>query len=392
VLFGSEGFSRVLKGKDMVIWKNDPGQERCRVAIAGDFLPSAQLTPPPRRTWSDMACALRNHFADVDLSIVNLECPLGVEGLSPRVKFGLGANFAGPVESLEYLSFLRTGIVGIANNHIYDFGARGLSATKRAVLRANMCPIGAGSALSDSPDFAIWQGPKRVRVGCWAAARGLQELASSFRAGVEPATLKRGLSVLQKMAESDVRFKIALLHLGMEHTNRPDPDDVELMRSLAKSGFDVVAAAHSHRVSGWDLSGRNGATPSFCFYGLGSLTSSVIYSSLEREGLVVVVGLDSHGNVVRVEARPVYLQDAGWGTEPQVCAGEIEERLLSLSLEISTGAYKRRFYEEVGRDLLVRQLRDFRAAIRNGGFKGVMQKIARLRARHLKQLARAALD
>lgn len=375
----------------MIVWANEGRREICRVAIAGDFLPSTELPPPAPRTWADLATALSSCFAGVDLSIVNLECPLGVDGLPPRVKFGLGANFAGPVESLEYLSCLKTGIVGVANNHIYDFGEQGLRAAKRAVFRAGMSPIGAGSTLSDSPEIAIWQGPKRVRVGCWAAARGLHELAKSSRAGVEPATLERGLAALQKMTESGACVKVALLHLGMEHTSRPDPDDVSLMRSLAKSGFDFVAAAHSHRVSGWDLCPRDDAPPSFCFYGLGSLTSSVIYSSLEREGLVVVVGLDGHGTVASVEARPIYLQDAGWGTVPDAYAAQnLEQRLLSLSQEISTGVFEPHFYKDVGRGLFGRQMRDFQAAVRHGGFKGVVQKIARLRARHLKQLARAA--
>jgi len=376
----------------MLLWHKEGFPVAHRVAIAGDFLPSRELVLPPRHAWSDMAASLAPHFADVDVAIANLECPLSVDGLRAKPKLGLGAHFGGPVASLDYLSLLGIEIVSLANNHIYDFGNEGAVRTARALSQRTMTPLGIGKSLSESPDVAVWRGWKDVRVGFWAAAQGLDEL-SSRKPGIEPATPRRGTEAVEELARRGADLKIALLHLGLERTNLPDPHDVELMRSLCQSGFDVVAAAHSHRISGWDTVARSGRSDAFCFYGLGSLASNIIYSPLEREGLVVVLGVSSKGEIVRLEARPVYLKDVGWGSVPDVSAtGRIEQRFLNISEEIASGAFESRFYNEVSRGFFHRQLRDLHTAIQNGGLRGAVRKMSRVRKRHLKRIIQAVIN
>jgi poly-gamma-glutamate capsule biosynthesis protein CapA/YwtB (metallophosphatase superfamily) len=377
----------------MLVWQKENCSIARKVALAGDFLPSGELTLSPGHSWGDMAGWVAPYFADVDVAIVNLECPLGAMGLAPKPKIGLGANFTGCEGALEYLEPLGIGFVGLANNHIYDFGDEGVARTAQAASRNKVAAIGVTRKLSEAPDVAVWRGPEKTSVGFWAAARGLDDCASLNRTGVEPATLKRGLAALEEIERRGARLKIALLHLGLEHTNRPDPDDVLLMRSLSKAGFDAVAAAHSHRISGWDSVARPGRPAGFCFYGLGSLASSVIYSPLEREGLVVVLGLDREGEIAQIDVRPLYLRDAGWGAVPdRPTAERIEQRFLDLSNEIASDTFKLHFYKDVGQGFFRRQMRDFRAAIQNGGLRGAAQKMSRIRARHLKRMVRAAFN
>lgn len=375
----------------MLLWQKENFPVALRVAVAGDFLSSRDLVLPPQRAWRDMAALLTPHFVDVDVAIANLECPLGVADLLTRPKLGLGAHFSGPCASLEYLSSLGVEIVGLANNHMYDFGEEGAVRTAHALTRMSVAAVGIGKSLSESPDVAIWRGWKDIRIGFWAAAQGLDEL-SSRKPGIEPATRRRGVAAVEELARCGAHLKIALLHIGLEHTNLPDPDDVALMRSLCQSGFDVVAAAHSHRISGWDTVSRPGRSDAFCFYGLGSLASNIIYSPLEREGLVVVIGVSPTGEIVRLEVCPVYLKDVGWGSIPDVSAtSKIEQRFLKISKEIATGAFESRFYSEVSRGFFYRQLRDFHTAIQNGGLRGAVRKMSRLRKRHLKRIIQAVL-
>lgn len=363
-----------------------------KVAIAGDFLPSRDLKLPTGRCWHEMAEFVAPHFADVDMAIANLECPLKTAGLPPKPKLGLGANFAGPVSSLEYLRALGIEIVGLANNHICDYGEIGAARTIFALGDRDMAAIGVGRTLLQPPHVATWCGPEGIRVGFWAAAQGLSESASETP-GVEPATLNRGAEAIEELARRGARVSVALLHLGLERTNLPDPHDVALMRSFCRIGFDVVAASHSHRISGWERVFRSGRSDAFCFYGLGSLASSVLYSPLEHEGLVVVLGLDAEGTLTSLEVRPVHLTPDGWGTVPKGLSSQtIEERFLQVSREIASGAFRHRFYEEVSRGFFRRQFKDFKAAIRNGGLWGAAQKIGRLRKRHIKRIIQAALN
>jgi poly-gamma-glutamate capsule biosynthesis protein CapA/YwtB (metallophosphatase superfamily) len=371
----------------MILWQKENPQIAFKIGIAGDFLPTPDFKLPNQCTWSSISGCITPYFRDVDISVVNLECPVDVGNSKARTKMAMGGSFCAPAEVLNFLSSVKTGIVGIANNHIYDYGKEGLESTKRAVLAKGMRPIGCGRTLLDAPDVVVWEGPARTRIGFWAAARGLSENATRSVSGVEAATRKRGLEALAEMNQQGTQLRVALIHAGLEHTNRPDPHDVAFMDSLATLGFDVVAAAHSHRISGFKVIARPDGHPAFCFYGLGSLLSGVLYTPLEREGILVVLALDARGGIAKVEGRPIQLAGAGWGAVPDRKRGEgISQRFLRCSEEISDGSYKRLFYQDTGKNLFRRQFRDVQVAIRQGGLKGLTQKLSRLRMRHLHRL------
>jgi hypothetical protein len=125
----------------------------------------------------------------------------------------------------------------------------------------------------------------------------------------------------------------------------------------------------------------------FSFYGLGSLVSGYISCAAEREGLIVVAGLSSTGALVRLEARPVWLDESGFGSIPgAVGRQEILERFRALSAEIGDGSYERLFYHDVSQGLTRLYLRDAQAAFRAAGIRGLANKARRVRVRHVKRL------
>lgn len=369
-----------------VLWRRDDTPVERKVGIAGDFLPAGHLLPLEGCTWSDMADALAAYFHDLDVAFANLECPVDVHDSLPRVKWGMGDNFSAPKDALSFLTSLKAKVIGLANNHIYDHGASGVQYTKRAIQDCGVDCIGGGVTLAQTPDVFVLV-EQGIRIGFWAAARGLAEGAKERSEGVEPATRSRAEQALQELKKQNAVFSVALLHAGLEHTNRPDPDDVELMDDLAHLGFDVVAACHSHRISGYKLVSREGGGPAFCFYGLGSLSSGVIYSELEREGLVVVAGLDEKGAIAQIEVRPIDLGTTGWGRVPESEPREVMlQRFVGLSDEIQDGSYRSRFYKDIGAGLFQRHFRDVGMAFRQGGLKGLLGKFGRVRMRHVRRL------
>lgn len=368
----------------MIIWQNGETNPVSRVSIAGDFLPASGLQLPTGKSWADVAAGLSRYFANVDVGILNLECCVDVGESHPRPKLGLGDSFDVSSEVLNFPFSLGSKIIGMANNHVYDFGEEGLSRTRDAVQQAGLTPVGIGKRLSETPDVIVAETADGVRVGVWASARHLPDAATHKKAGIEPATRSRGEEALKALKEQGAALKIAFLHAGLERTNRPDPDDVVFMDDLAMMGFDVVTACHSHRISGHKEVRRPNASSAFCFFGLGSLSSGVIYSDFEREGIVVVVGIDRSGSPARIEVQPVQLEQTGCGRVPSFGdAYRILERFRLLSEEIAQGSYKDRFYGDVRRDLLRRQFRDIQAALQNGGLRGLATKLGRVRMRHL---------
>jgi poly-gamma-glutamate capsule biosynthesis protein CapA/YwtB (metallophosphatase superfamily) len=377
-----------LSSQNLVLWQSDGSDHvAARVAIAGDFLPAGKLTFPPGRAWRDMADALVSYFEDVSTSFVNLESALDVEGLAPGTLSGIGQIVAAPAVALDYLDAIHSQAVGIANNHSYDFAAAGVERTRSAILHRGMIPLGAGKSLADSPEIFVWQGPGEIRVGFWAAARVTLDPSRDKSAGVEPATCTRARQVLAALEIQRAQVSIALIHAGCLRTNRLDPEDVRLMDELATCGFDIVAASHSHRISGHkQLVGSRGH-PSFCFYGLGTLVSGYADSPLQREGLIVVAGLNRRGELIRLELRPLLLEESGFGSLPSTeMSLTILKRFRQLSGEIADGSFERLFYHDMSQGLLRLYLRDAKTAYRAAGLRGLVRKASRLRVRHVRRL------
>ena len=377
----------------MLLWNDPSSAVVARFAIAGDFLPASGLMPVGTQTWSEMAGPLLAALGELDFALVNLESPVVVGSLSPRMKPSLGDTFNAPEQALDYLRALKCKIVSLANNHTYDYDSPGVASTQAALNAAGIVPLGISQTLAEPPSVYVHNSGDTARVGIWCAALALRECATKSSAGVEPATIERGKAALSVLKSQGATCCVAFLHAGAEGTNRPDPGAVKLMDSLAHEGFDLIAACHSHRTSGFaDIARQSSPYPAFCFYGLGSLSSGVIYSDLEREGLLASIGLNSEGRIVSVEAKPIYLVGRGWGTIPTSEQAEsILGTFLAVSREILDGSYEHGFYSDAGRHFLQAQWRDLSLAFNRAGLRGVLSKVARLRMGHLRTLFHSGL-
>jgi hypothetical protein len=376
-----------------ILWAApERGRTIAKIAIGGDFLPAGKLELPEVTGWREMSRGLASYFDDVATTFVNLEACLDAGRLHPRPLGGLGDIVSASTESLDYLAEIQSLAVGIANNHSFDFGDAGVERTRSALCRRAMIPIGAGRTSADPPEVFVWQGPGDVRVGFWAAATATLDPATRDKAGVEPATRARAREAREQMKALGAQFSIALLHAGCLRTNRPDPEQIRLMDSIANSGFDIVAASHSHRISGYQQICSDQSHPSFCFYGLGSIVSGYATSPLEREGLIVAVGLNGRSEMASLELRPVSLDTNGFGMIPSPdAAHEILDRFSRLSSEIADGSCERQFYREISQGLLNVYARDVKAAYRAGGVRALARKAIRVRPRHVRRLVHRVL-
>lgn len=375
----------------MLVWKAQHRAAVCRFGIAGDFLPASGLALTSGECWSGQAALVAPLFQDLQFSLVNLECPVGVEGIPAKVKASLGDSFAARTESLDYLGSLKASVVGIANNHLYDYGRLGAQRTLHNV-QSKFSVCGFGRTLQEPPSVCIREVAESVRVGIWAAARNLPDATTSNSIGIELATRERASQALAYMAGHNVQFRVAFLHAGAEGTNYPDPEDAELMEELAEIGFDVIAACHSHRISGYQAVQRKNAPDAHCFYGLGSLSSGVLYSPLEHEGILAAISLDAGGAVCEIEVRPIYLDERGWGTVPSPQQNAtILQRFQKVSVSIRDGSYRQAFYRDISRDLMGTQWRDVRVAFQRAGLRGILKKLTRLRPAHFRRLYHKSL-
>ena len=371
-------------GTGWLVWGDPLESVHLRVALAGDFLPPSEVDA--RAVWRDAAAHLDPIFNDVDITFANLETPVGIENLPAVPKPGLGANLHGPSASLDYLKEIRAYVVSTANNHIYDYGVAGELATRRALADSGLTAVGSGRSAAAPPAVHVWNGPSSLRIGFWAAANNTLTRSSPHTEGVEYATPKRAKEAVDTLLADGATTLIALIHAGLEHTDYPDPNDVQLVEDLASAGFDVIATCHSHRLSGYSR-WEEGPRRAHCFHGLGSISSAVVYTERDRTGLVVVVGINERGQLVRVEAHPIVLDADGWGRIPGAEAREdLKRRFFGISAEIAAGTYRELFYRDMAPALLKAQAHDIAAAYRAEGLRGVWKKILRVRMKHVKRL------
>ncbi|MBV9212119.1 MAG: CapA family protein [Actinobacteria bacterium] len=366
--------------------RHDP-RAAVRVAIAGDYLPAGLPGADAADRAAGFAARLARSLGGVDALVLNLECPVDADGLAPVPKPGGGDPMRAPVAALAYLSELGAGTACIANNHIYDFGEEGVARTRAALASRGIGCLGAGGTTSDDPQtVALRLGD--AAVGIWSGANATLQPATDRRRGVEPLTLDRARAALEAMERTGAACRIALVHAGVEGTNRPDPSDKRLLDELARLGFDVVAACHSHRIAGARTIVDGARGDAVCLYGLGSLSSSVAYSALDREGLIAVVGLDRDGRMVFADARALWLEEDGWGSSEDLDRVEaVSARFRDLSREIEDGTFAAAFYRDASGGFLRRQLRDTARAYRNAGLRGLVAKARRGRVKHVRRAA-----
>ena len=380
----------------LVIWESESGSNAvCKVGIGGDFLPALSLQEPDEEAWVRRAQNLEPYFRDLDVAIVNLETPLDSGNFSARVKSGGGSAITSHRDVLSYLKSLSIDVVGVANNHIYDYGEQGVEKTYETLRQEGIVGIGAGRSLQQPPAIHVAKLAGNLRIGFWAASRhGADDVATKSRPGIDVASRARALAAIDQLKAANANLCVALLHGGLEGTSYPEPRDLECFDEFAELGFDVVAGCHSHRISGYSSVKRpNDDSAAFCFHGLGSIATGCCWSAVEREGLLVVVELDSKGQMVRVLVRPIWMRDKGYGVIPDSSQiATIFDRFKTVSAQIANGSYADHFYKDVSQGMLRKHLTDFKIAFANGGQRGIVAKLARLRPHHIGRLWRRLIN
>src|SRR5689334_12366707 len=101
--------------------------QKAQINIAGDLYLGRRLQKPalekPASLFDDYIGRL---FKSADLNIVNLESPLTTAGLESEI-VKTGPPLKAPPAAIKVLTELHVGLVTLGNNHIYDFGEKGLS-------------------------------------------------------------------------------------------------------------------------------------------------------------------------------------------------------------------------------------------------------------------------
>jgi poly-gamma-glutamate capsule biosynthesis protein CapA/YwtB (metallophosphatase superfamily) len=186
---------------------------------------------------------LREHIKRSDFFVVNLETAI----VPPELATVFGKRRPRqPPEVAKVLADEGIDAMGLANNHMMDFGPEGLAATLENLAAAGVDTFGAGSNLAAARrPLLLEKDGVTVAIVAGCRPRKWALLAENDRPGVAPLTerrWKKDIAAAKKIADVVIAFP----HWGHCYSRKLTDEQKELARAAVDAGADLVIGHHSH--------------------------------------------------------------------------------------------------------------------------------------------------
>lgn len=233
------------------------------ILIAGDFAPMSRLgiLLDDKRFSEVFPKDLRDIIQKVDFSFVNFESPIAEENFKPIPKCGPNLRCSKEaVAAVKYAGF--TGVT-MANNHILDYGAKGLHKSVEYCRKQGLDVVGVGNNLTEAGEVLYLEkdGKRLAVINC---CEHEFSIATDTEAGANPLNPIRQFYAIQE-AKSNADYILVIVHGGHEHYQLPSPRMQETYRFFIDAGADAVVNHHQHCYSGYEIYHDKPI-----FYGLGN--------------------------------------------------------------------------------------------------------------------------
>ena len=162
-------------------------------------------------------------------------------------------TFCGDPDNVSYLKDLGVDIVGLANNHTFDFGEVSFLDTLETLEKAQIPYVGAGRDIEQAA-APVYLEADGFKIAYVAASRAEYTIYTPEAAETEPGILwcydyTRFLESIKKAAEN-ADYVIALPHWGVEHSTVLEDEQIYGAHALIDAGADAVIGAHPHILQG----------------------------------------------------------------------------------------------------------------------------------------------
>jgi poly-gamma-glutamate synthesis protein (capsule biosynthesis protein) len=220
--------------------------------FAGDVLLASHYE---MQMWDSSGATFRSLYrlGGADATIVNLESPVTTRGKRVTKPFNFRMN-------PRFLSALTGGgidIVSIANNHIYDYGPRGLLDTISYLDSVGVRHVGAGrnSLEAYRPVIDTIRGREVAFLAYYGG--GEAPGAGKSSPGVARRDLEQVCRDIRRLRDGgSSRYIVIILHWGTERATAPDGAQVAFAHALIDAGADAIVGHHPHVLQGIERYGR----------------------------------------------------------------------------------------------------------------------------------------
>jgi poly-gamma-glutamate synthesis protein (capsule biosynthesis protein) len=285
------------------------------IGLVGDLLPTGNgFVGRDAAESAKLRAMLWQPLVGSHIIVGNLEAPVTAHRHAREEKaYNLSLSHA------ALSLFDRRFVLGLANNHVMDYGETGLRSTLAALRAAHIPFAGAGLSLEEArrPAFVVVENV-RIAVLCAADARFCAATASS--AGVCPA-LPDLLAEAVAAALQRAQLVIVSLHMGLEYNSVPSAEQVRVAHACIGAGARIVQFHHSHC-----LSGKAMANGGIILYGTGNYAfPKITWFTAPRSRIAAAWRISYDGSsssLSDVELIPVVLNEQGVPRVPGAVRGE----------------------------------------------------------------------
>ena len=190
---------------------------------------------------------------DADVMWINNEFCYSNQG-SPIP--GKAYTFCAAPENVNILKELGVDIVGLANNHVYDFGPEAFADTLATLRGAEIAYVGAGADIKEAsaPVYVDVDGYKIAYVAATRAEKNIKTPeATETSGGVFRCYDNTDYIEKIKEAKANADYVIALPHWGTEHSTILATAQTDGAKEYIDAGADAVIGAHTHCLQGMDF-------------------------------------------------------------------------------------------------------------------------------------------
>lgn len=228
-----------------------------------------------------------------DYNILNFESPITKSNITKK-------NALAHRSDPENLSFIKnkfkSPILSVANNHIMDFGIKGLKDTINNLSENEIPFIGAGLNQDTATDYIIIG--EDVKVGILSFQYKNHIIAKENTPGVAQDKHLKIIKKKIKELKTKVNYIVLIYHGGEEFLNYPMPYTRKKYKHFLKLGVDIIIAHHPHTVQGYEKIGKK-----IIFYSLGNFIFDTDFQRAQKgtdEGMIVNISFSKNNYTYKV--------------------------------------------------------------------------------------------
>lgn len=304
-----------------------------KIALLGDICLNGKFDLEKNPNATEYFQEVAQYLEEFDYVIANLETPLTDRDFTLTCK---GLHLKSSTLSVELLNYLHVNVVGLANNHIFDYGRAGYKDTIEVLQTNSIQFYGA-----EGKQVFLEDPGSKIAVGGYNCFSTNPSVCNSR--GVNPLDAE---SVVEILRTNDKNGYLNLLsvHWGDENIHYPRLDHVLTARFFADRVPLLIHGHHTHVIQGLE------AYKSSKFaYSLGNFCTDDVISTVvkdlkaiqekpNKESFIVALEIEDN-KIIQYETVPIFDN----GNKIEMGSPGIEEALLEYSnaLKISPEEYQK---------------------------------------------------